>query len=137
MGVAWIIPWLALVYDSPDTHPCISRFERIEIVTALSGENSKDRVTRVPWRQILTSLPLWANVAANCSFQWGTVMMQNFMPTFFQEVHHLPIDHVRVPRVRPPSTPSPGTSRPSPARFFLEPTPDHCLGVTFRTASGP
>lgn len=60
IGLLWSILWFVVIYDSPATHPRISPEEKYEIESAIGTSTSKKRPSRVPWREILTSAPVWA-----------------------------------------------------------------------------
>ena len=42
----------------------------------------------VPWRQILTSLPLWAIIIAHFSSNYGSYVLQNYLPSYLKEQLH-------------------------------------------------
>lgn len=64
LGIVWSFFWWYFVFDSPQTHPRISREERIFIEKSLKKHDDELDTARVndpvPWKSVFTSLPLWA-----------------------------------------------------------------------------
>ena len=56
MNILWLILWIVLVYDSPETHPFINEDEKGYIVTTrVSKKPSQDAETVPPYFKIFTS----------------------------------------------------------------------------------
>ena len=56
MNILWVILWIVLVYDSPETHPFINENEKGYIVTTrVSKKPSQDAETVPPYFKIFTS----------------------------------------------------------------------------------
>lgn len=93
LGVLWFIAWSVFAYDSPFRHPRISDEERNYIMNGL-GFNSGSvtiKTPKVPWRHVLTSLPVWAIVAAHFGQNWGFYTMLTEMPTYMKNILHYDI----------------------------------------------
>ena len=43
----------------------------------------------VPWKSILTSLPVWATVAAHFAENWGFYTLLTQLPTFLSGINHV------------------------------------------------
>ena len=58
----WYFFWLFLVYDSPDTHPRISKAERLFITSSIGRPKITEDNPQpaVPWKKVFTSLPVLA-----------------------------------------------------------------------------
>lgn len=74
MTIAWYVFWIFLVYDTPAVHPRITEEELI-LITGYSkkhhGLSSVDRVRqKIPWRSILTSVPVWVMIGAHTGQNW-------------------------------------------------------------------
>ncbi len=41
---------------------------------------------RVPWRSILTSVPVWGIVLAHTAFNWGNYTLNQQLPTYFTSI---------------------------------------------------
>ncbi|KAJ4428938.1 hypothetical protein ANN_25934, partial [Periplaneta americana] len=86
LSVLWCIPWIFIVYDTPESHPFISTEEKSSILASI-GSQEKESLP-VPWLAILTSLPMWANTIMTMGTTWigETVLTQ--LPTYFSNVLH-------------------------------------------------
>ncbi|XP_062375636.1 sialin [Sardina pilchardus] len=85
VGMVWFILWAALVSNSPSTHPRISEQERLYIASSLKNELSPTS-DYIPWRSILTSLPLWAIVVAHFSYNWTFYTLLTLLPTYMNDI---------------------------------------------------
>ncbi|XP_034186389.2 sialin-like [Osmia lignaria lignaria] len=86
VGVVWYVFWLFLVYDSPQQHPRISDKEKKYILDNL-GDSVDEQETRIPWKSILTSRPVWVTIAANWSSGWGFLTLMTQAPSYFNFIH--------------------------------------------------
>ncbi|XP_043919804.1 sialin-like isoform X1 [Protopterus annectens] len=84
VGVLWFILWAFLVSDTPETHKGISPVEKEFIISSLQHELSSK--TSVPWRSILTSLPLWSIVVAHFSYNWTYYTLLSLLPTYMKDI---------------------------------------------------
>jgi len=85
VGCVWSAAWFLLCYDSPATHPRISATER-EYWEKMIG--ATQLVARPPtsWRNILTSLPVWALTVALFVYCWGFSIMITWVPVYMHDV---------------------------------------------------
>ncbi|XP_043273356.1 uncharacterized protein [Venturia canescens] len=91
VGIIWYIFWHFLVFDDPELHPRISNAEReyiIENIGRLENEKNQDTRSDVPWKEILTSRPLWITTIAHWGGVWGFLTFMTEAPTYFTNVHH-------------------------------------------------
>ncbi|XP_063242977.1 sialin [Bacillus rossius redtenbacheri] len=86
VGVAWSVVWFLVVFDSPAQHPRISREERETIEKAIGGSASHSRPKSVPWRQIFTSMPVWAIVITHTASIFGYFTIVNQLPTYMKYI---------------------------------------------------
>lgn len=66
-GLIWWIFWNYFVYDTPSQHPRIHPMERKFIEESLSSSfklNEFEEDCKTPWKEIITSRPLWINTIA-------------------------------------------------------------------------
>ncbi|KAF2893497.1 hypothetical protein ILUMI_12679 [Ignelater luminosus] len=92
IGLVWSIAWFFLVYDSPAQHPRISPEERYEIETKIAeGSGSGIKPSRVPWKAIFVSMPVWAIVVTHGCSVFGYFTVVNQLPTYMKEVLHFNI----------------------------------------------
>ncbi|XP_055713391.1 sialin [Phlebotomus papatasi] len=96
LGVVWFIFWMYLVYNSPSQHPRISPQEKHYIQRSLqrlddelldtTGDNS------IPWRSILTCLPMWAILVTQCGQAWAFYTLLTELPTYMDNILHFGIN---------------------------------------------
>lgn len=90
MGVAWFFVWILLCYDHPDEHPFISDQEKEYLAESLS-EHTQKQIQPTPWRHMLTSVPMWAMLAAKFGFSWGFFTVMD-LPKYMSSVMKFPIE---------------------------------------------
>ncbi|KAG5896957.1 hypothetical protein JTB14_024804 [Gonioctena quinquepunctata] len=93
IGVIWSILWFLLIADSPAQHPRITMEERMEIETKIAeGEGGKGvKPDNVPWRKILTNLPVYAIIITHGCSVFGYFTVVNQLPTYMKDVLHFNI----------------------------------------------
>ncbi|XP_046403298.1 putative inorganic phosphate cotransporter [Ischnura elegans] len=108
LGVIWYIAWMALISDSPATHPSICPQERRFIEHSLKqpdkhhhSRGNHATVTSpadddlvdegIPWCQVLTSLPLWAILLTMCGQSWAFYTLLTELPTYMDKILHFNI----------------------------------------------
>ena len=84
-GCVWSVAWFLLCYNSPSTHPRISTVERKYWETMI-GTTDLVAHPPTPWREILTSVPVWALAAACFSFSWGYCTLSTCLPLYMHDV---------------------------------------------------
>ncbi|XP_076545097.1 putative inorganic phosphate cotransporter isoform X2 [Osmia lignaria lignaria] len=85
VGVLWFLVWLITCYNSPDTHPFISENE-INFLRERMQAHTHKKPPSVPWRHLLTSVPLWALIAAQIGHDWGFFTLVNDLPKYMSSV---------------------------------------------------
>lgn len=94
-GVLWAVLWFGVVKDSPEDDPKISPEELHYIQTSLAKDASSYKdVSRVPWKAIFTSLPVWAIIVAHFTENWGFYTMLTELPSYLK--HRLHFDLSRA-----------------------------------------
>ncbi|XP_061393726.1 sialin [Musca vetustissima] len=121
LGIVWFAFWMYLVYDKPSMHPRISTKEReyIERCTGLMEKAPQQRSLRatescndddddnyqiymssntrttttpsIPWRSIMTSVPLWAILITQCGQSWAFYTQLTELPTYMNNILHFEI----------------------------------------------
>ncbi len=77
-----------MIYEKPDEHPTISEEELIYIeksvadVKSLYDENETHSISKVPWKLILISLPVWAICCAHFARGWTFYLLLTNQPAF-------------------------------------------------------
>ncbi|XP_006162702.1 sodium-dependent phosphate transport protein 4 [Tupaia chinensis] len=86
VGCAWCLLWLALVYDDPSAHPCISVSEKEYIASSLAQQVPVSRQP-LPIKAMLGSRPLWALCVCCFSHQWLINLQLVYTPTYIRSVY--------------------------------------------------
>lgn len=85
LSLIWYVLWLIFVYDSPSQHPRIARAEKKFIEESL-GTVVKTEKPAVPWKEVWTSLPVWAIIVAHTCNNWGWYMLLVKLPTYMRYI---------------------------------------------------
>ena len=70
-------------YSSPDEDPDLGAEEKKFI---LGGNVSKEPVSVIPWKLILSKAPVWALIISHFCHNWGTFILLTWMPTYYNQV---------------------------------------------------
>ncbi|CAF2051147.1 unnamed protein product [Rotaria magnacalcarata] len=89
-ALSWTIAWFYVTAESPSTHPTIS----VEEVKYIEDNMDKDilRTDTIPWKAVLTSLPVWAIIAAHFGANWSAYLILTELPTFLVKALDFRID---------------------------------------------
>ncbi|CAF1569431.1 unnamed protein product [Adineta ricciae] len=88
LGLFWSFVFAYLMYEKPNEHPNISEEELIYIeksiaeVKSLFDENETNEMSQIPWKSILTSLPVWAICCAHFARGWTFYLLLTNQPAF-------------------------------------------------------
>lgn len=83
LGSVWFAFWLSKAHSSPEDDPELSAEEKKFI---LGGSISKEPVTAIPWKLILSKAPVWALIVSHFCHNWGTFILLTWMPTYYNQV---------------------------------------------------
>ncbi|XP_015947485.1 ascorbate transporter, chloroplastic [Arachis duranensis] len=83
LGSIWFALWLKKSYSSPTEDPDVAPEEKRLI---LGGSISKEAVTVIPWKLILSKPPVWALIISNLLLNWNTLLLRHFLPLIFSQV---------------------------------------------------
>lgn len=83
LGSIWFALWLSKAYSSPKEDPTLSAEEKRLI---LGGSISKEPVSVIPWKLILSKAPVWALIISHFCHNWGTFILLTWMPTYYNQV---------------------------------------------------
>ncbi|KAI3800533.1 hypothetical protein L1987_28624 [Smallanthus sonchifolius] len=83
LGSLWFAFWLSKAHSSPIEDPELSAEEKKYI---LGGSVSKEPVTEIPWKLILSKAPVWALIVSHFCHNWGTFILLTWMPTYYNQV---------------------------------------------------
>ncbi|XP_061194089.1 sialin-like [Saccostrea echinata] len=93
VNTIWVVLWMLLTSDSPEGHKRISHIEKLYIRQSLKNTAHKEegKDLKVPWKNIMTSLPVYAIVISNVACDWGGYTLLTNIPTYMKEVLKLDI----------------------------------------------
>uniref|UniRef100_A0A5B7C0L1 Major facilitator superfamily (MFS) profile domain-containing protein n=1 Tax=Davidia involucrata TaxID=16924 RepID=A0A5B7C0L1_DAVIN len=83
LGSIWFAVWLSKAHSSPKEDPELSAEEKRHI---LGGSVSKEPVSVIPWKLILSKAPVWALIISHFCHNWGTFILLTWMPTYYNQV---------------------------------------------------
>lgn len=90
IGVLWFVVWVLICYNNPYEHPFISERE-VKFLNERMNEHTHTKVPPVPWRHMLTSVPVWALIAAQIGHDWGFFTLVTDLPKYMSSVLHYSI----------------------------------------------
>ncbi|XP_068216855.1 putative inorganic phosphate cotransporter [Palaemon carinicauda] len=83
----WCFFWFTCMYDDPSEHPRITEKEKHYIQQSVrAGGKSKDPSLITPWKQIATSLPMWAIIVGDMGNAFGLAIYTSQLPTYMRNV---------------------------------------------------
>jgi len=85
IGIVWFIFWAFLVFDSPDKHPRISQKEK-EFLESCLTQFEAEKPKSIPWKSIVTSVPVWAIVATHVTQNFGYYVLLTELPNYMKNV---------------------------------------------------
>lgn len=83
LGSIWFALWLRKAYSSPKDDPDLGAEEKRLI---FEGSTSKEPVSVIPWKLILSKAPVWALIISHFCHNWGTFILLTWMPTYYNQV---------------------------------------------------
>ncbi|CAG2103965.1 unnamed protein product, partial [Medioppia subpectinata] len=89
-GCLWFVLWALLIHETPEAHPYISQEEYDYIVADQPRDRSQTK-RMTPWREILTSVPVYALIITHFGQNWGFLTILTLLPTYFEKVLNLNI----------------------------------------------
>uniref|UniRef100_A0A0P4Y9Z8 Sialin n=1 Tax=Daphnia magna TaxID=35525 RepID=A0A0P4Y9Z8_9CRUS len=90
-ALLWWVLWFVLVKESPQEDRFIDRSE-LDYISNCLGVTANQHTLNVPWKSILTSLPVWATVVAHFAENWGFYTLLTQLPTFLSDTSDLKLD---------------------------------------------
>ncbi|KAL0911036.1 hypothetical protein M5K25_019139 [Dendrobium thyrsiflorum] len=81
LGITWCILWFKFASDPPYSNNPKAR----ELPLTKSKEKgSLPHLSKIPWRKMIFSLPVWAIVVNNFTFHYALYVLMNWLPTYFE-----------------------------------------------------
>ncbi|XP_060069494.1 vesicular glutamate transporter 2.2-like [Ylistrum balloti] len=95
-GVLWSLAWFLFIYDTPASHPGLKEREILLFQEEGPGHRGGSRLiaSGIPWRSILTSLPMYAVIVGSFCRNWIFSLILTELPQYFHDVFSLSIDHI-------------------------------------------
>uniref|UniRef100_T1JUN7 Major facilitator superfamily (MFS) profile domain-containing protein n=2 Tax=Tetranychus urticae TaxID=32264 RepID=T1JUN7_TETUR len=89
VGCFWYISWLLLSFEKPAKHPTITQAELIYIEESIGNvAQTSPTFKTTPWKDIFSSLPVYAIIVANFCRSWTFYLLLISQPTYFKHVFH-------------------------------------------------
>lgn len=85
IGITWSILMACLGYNSPGDHKSISEEEKYFIESSLGHDKDSKRIP-TPWKEMLSSLPVWAILITHCGQNWGFWTLMTEIPTYMSHI---------------------------------------------------
>ncbi|KAJ8679909.1 hypothetical protein QAD02_015696 [Eretmocerus hayati] len=88
IGIAWSLLFYCTCADYPSEHPRIGSKE-LEYISESIGSLNKltdDKEMYIPWKAILTSVPLWSAIVANVGSSWGFYTFFTQLPAYMEYI---------------------------------------------------
>ena len=82
----WFVLFTMLCYSSPGQHPFIKDEEKQYLEEELGKLKRDKSLPAIPWKHILTSVPLWALICAQIGHDWGFFIMVTDLPKYMSDV---------------------------------------------------
>lgn len=93
LGIMWSVLWFKYACDPPRSdNPKASAAGFGESLLPINGGQKQKvenggpagRTTKIPWKKICFSLPVWAIVVNNFTFHYALYVLMNWLPTYFE-----------------------------------------------------
>ncbi|KAK8735460.1 hypothetical protein OTU49_005402 [Cherax quadricarinatus] len=83
----WCLAWFLIVTDSPADYRWITNQEKNYIMSTIGDTKSK-KSQAVPWKSMITSLPVWSVVAGSFGHNWGFYTLLSAVPLYTKSILH-------------------------------------------------
>ncbi|XP_076451526.1 putative transporter slc-17.2 [Babylonia areolata] len=94
LAVTWGILWLFTGSVKPEDHPFISEDEKQYIISTRHAMDKNQKRSSPPYRQILTSVPVWGCLIATLAQSFCVKILSSYMPMFFNTVLGFTVEQV-------------------------------------------
>ncbi|XP_068934444.1 sodium-dependent phosphate transport protein 3-like isoform X2 [Petaurus breviceps papuanus] len=88
VSCVWCLLWFFLVYEDPESHPCISTMEK-EYITSTSTQKGPCHSWSLPLLSMLKCGPLWAIAVAYFCCDWLFYTLLTLLPVYLNRILHL------------------------------------------------
>ncbi|KAM7259989.1 hypothetical protein ACFE04_015730 [Oxalis oulophora] len=110
LGAMWSLLWFKYASDPPRSeHPKATAAGFGDSLLPTKGspkiktENSGNTVrgSKIPWRKILISFPVWAILINNFTFHYALYVLMNWLPTYFEKGLQLSLQEMGSSKMMP------------------------------------
>ncbi|KAJ3656539.1 hypothetical protein Zmor_015610 [Zophobas morio] len=84
-SIIWFIIWIRFVSETPAEDPRISKSE-LDYISQSLGSVETEHMTTQPWKDIFTTLPVWAIIVCNFTDDWGFYTILTQLPTYLKDM---------------------------------------------------
>lgn len=85
-GLCWTILWFFLASETPESNRFIAEEEKRYVIFHRDDERKAVVIKEVPWKLILTSMPVYAALVTNVCGSWGWYTLLTELPTYMKDV---------------------------------------------------
>lgn len=82
--MVWYIGWVFLVSGAPEDDPRISDEELSYIQQSINSTSVQSNSAQVPWKDIFTSMPVWAITVSHFAENWGFYTLLTQLPKYLK-----------------------------------------------------
>ncbi|KAK9007841.1 hypothetical protein V6N11_074757 [Hibiscus sabdariffa] len=107
LGILWSLLWFEYATDPPRSeHPkaAAAGFGESLLPTDASPKTKLEKggkTTKIPWKKILFSKPVWAIVVNNFTFHYALYVLMNWLPTYFEQGLQLSLQEMGSSKMMP------------------------------------
>ncbi|XP_078670162.1 vesicular glutamate transporter 1-like isoform X1 [Branchiostoma floridae x Branchiostoma belcheri] len=95
-GITWSVIWALCVWESPAKDPTVSEEECLFIEKSLGefyqGTNHQSTAQDTPWRDILTSPPVYAILVTDTAFKWTLYLLLTNSPSYYMQAFDMQVE---------------------------------------------
>jgi MFS family permease len=93
LGLAWLPFWITGITDDPAASRGISESELAHI---LNGRPELPKITRVPWKRVLSLPAVFALMALHFSYNWIAYVLLSWLPTYLLLERHFSLSSMAI-----------------------------------------
>lgn len=108
LGGMWSLLWFKYAIDPPRVeHPKATASGFGETLLPLRGgqkvksEGHLGKISQIPWKRIMLSLPVWSIVVNNFTFHYALYVLMNWLPTYFEQGLQLSLQDMGSSKMMP------------------------------------
>lgn len=96
-GILWSIVWFANVKNDPADDARITEDELnlLKRTTEVSKKPNKKQID-FPWKEIITSVPIWMIIVAYFSIMWSFTTVTTFLPTVLHDIWGMDLELIGI-----------------------------------------